>query len=194
MSLPRERILLTTLELEDIEIDILNRRHIERYALIRQFLYGVVLDASCGCGYGSHLISKNPDIEEVIGIDIAEYAIHWAKEHFQTEKTRFLNCSFETFNEKHHLHKIKADVLVSLETIEHLKHPEVLNELAENCDVKEIFISYPSKKTTHYNNYHFRDFIDDEIIRIFKNYKLVDVIDLHREVRILKLEKYVSSI
>lgn len=57
-----------------------------------------------------------------------------------------------------------------------------------------MFISYPSKKTTHYNKHHYRDFIDDEIIRIFTNFKLVDVIDLHREVRILKLQRYVSSI
>ncbi len=183
----RERIYVTKTDLENIEIDILNRRHIERYALIRQFLFGTVLDVSCGCGYGTHLVSKNPDIKKIIGIDISGEAIDWANKYFVRENCSFLESNIEDV-------EIKADVLICIETIEHLETPQIVNELADRCGIKEIFISYPSKKTTHYNKYHYRDFIDDEIIRLFPNYRLSDVIDLHREVRILKLKKYVSSI
>ena len=187
MKKARERIYLDLQELEDIELDILNRRHIERYALIRQFLYGTVLDVSCGCGYGTHLVSKNPDINKIIGIDIDEGSIDWANENFVRENCSFEKIRIEDFTKK-------ADVLVSIETIEHLENPEILNDLAERCEIKEIFVSYPSKKTTHYNSFHFSDFIDDEIIRIFSNFKVVDVIDLHRECRILKLQRYDSSL
>lgn len=183
----RERIYLTKLGLEEIEIDILNRRHIERYAMLRQWLWGNVIDVSCGCGYGAYLVSKNPDVKKITGVDISEDAIQWAKEQFETDKCRFVKSGIEEYNEP-------ADVLLSIETIEHLEHPHILNDLADRLEVKQIFVSYPSKKTTHYNKHHYRDFIDDEIIRLFPNYKLQDVIDLHREVRILNLLRYVSSI
>lgn len=187
MKKARERIYFDLQQLESIEIDILNRRHIERYTLVRQFLYGTVLDVSCGCGYGTYSIAKNPDVKNIIGIDIDKGAINWANKHFLRENCIFEQTSIEDFTKK-------ADILVSIETIEHLEKPEILNDLAERCEIKEIYVSYPSKKTTHYNKFHYRDFIDDEIIRIFKNYKLKKVFDLHNEVRILKLQRYVSSI
>tara|TARA_R110000823_G_scaffold241590_1_gene366253 strand:+ start:545 stop:1120 length:576 start_codon:yes stop_codon:yes gene_type:complete len=183
----RERIYFNKSTLKDIEFDILNRRHIERYALIRQYLYGDVLDVSCGSGYGSYLVSNNPDINSVLGLDISKEGIDWAKDNFETEKVKFLQKRIED-------HTSKADVLVSIETIEHLENPHILNDLAERCQVDQIIVSYPSKKTTHYNSFHFSDFIDDEIIRIFSNFKVVDVIDLHRECRILKLQRYDSSL
>lgn len=183
----RERIYLTRFELQEIEIDILNRRHIERYAMLRQWLWGNVIDVSCGCGYGTHLVSKNPDVKSIVGVDISDEAIKWANEQFATDKCKFVKSSIEKYNKP-------ADVMLSIETIEHLEHPHILNDLAERLEIKQIFVSYPSKKTTHYNKHHYRDFIDEEIIRLFPNYRLDDEIDLHREVRILKLIRYVSSI
>ena len=85
----RERIYFNKSTLKDIEFDILNRRHIERYALIRQYLYGDVLDVSCGSGYGSYLVSNNPDINSVLGLDISKEGIDWAKANFETEKVKF---------------------------------------------------------------------------------------------------------
>ena len=183
----RERVYFNRKELKEIEYDILNRRHIERYALIRQYLFGDVLDVSCGSGYGAYLVSNNPDINSVLGLDIDQEAIDWANDHFATEKVSFARKRIED-------HTSKADVLVSIETIEHLEDPKILNDLAERCKVNQVLVSYPSKKTTHYNKYHYRDFIDDEIIRIFTNFKLIDVIDLHREVRILNFKRYDSSL
>lgn len=183
----RERIYFKRSKLKEIEFDILDRRHIERYALIRQYLYGDVLDVSCGSGYGSYLVSNNPDIKSVLGLDISKEGIDWANENFKTDKVRFQQKRIED-------HTSKADVLVSIETIEHLENPRILNDLAERCKVNKILVSYPSKKTTHYNNFHFNDFVDEEIIRIFPNFKVADIIDLHRECRILNLQRYDPSI
>lgn len=175
----RERIYINKNELDSIELDILNRRHIERYAMIRQWCYGEVADISCGCGYGTYLVSKNPDVKNIIGVDIDKNAIKWCNKYYKTEKCTFEVNKIENFNSK-------KDVLICIETIEHLKNPNIINDLAERCNINTIFISYPSKKTTHYNKYHYHDFIDEDLIRIFKNYRIADVIDLHREVRILK--------
>jgi len=180
----RERIYLSLDELNQMEIDILNRRHVERYAMIRQWCYSNVLDISCGSGYGTHLISKNPDVNKITGMDIDKGAIEWAKKHFANNKCLFEQENIEKVNQN-------FDCLVCIETIEHLKNPQIVNDLCERCNIKTIFISYPSKKTTHYNKYHYHDFNDSDIIKIFKNYSLQDSIDLHREVRILKFKRNV---
>jgi len=172
--------MITLDQLNDIEIDILNRRHIERYAMIRQWCYGKVLDISSGCGYGTNLIGRNPDVEYIKGVDINKEAINWAKKYFENHKCQFEQNSIEKFNEIY-------NVLVCIETVEHLKNPKIINDLCERCNIQTIFISYPSKKTTHYNKFHYNDFNDSDIIKIFSNYSLKDSIDLHREVRILKL-------
>lgn len=180
----RERIYLTVEELERIELDILNRRHIERYAMIRQWCVGDIIDVACGCGYGTFLVAKNPEVKNIIGFDIDKDAIYFANDNFKKENLSFQSKRIEEIN-------TKADILICIETIEHIQNPELINEMAERCEVSTVFVSYPSKKTTHYNPFHYHDFVDDDLIEIFKKYKLTDRIDLHREVRILKFEKNV---
>lgn len=175
---PVERIYMTKEELQIMERDILNRRHIERYAMIRQWCYGKVLDFACGCGYGSDLISKNPDVSGVVGVDIDESAIDWAKENFSNEKIRFERMDISDFNEK-------VDVLVTLETIEHIKEKGTIPAIAERLQIPRLFVSFPSKKTTHYNKYHYYDFNTQEICDLFPSYQLVEEIELHKEVKIL---------
>ena len=196
----REQIFIEKNELDKIELDILNRRHIERYAMLRQFCKGLVLDASCGCGYGTNIISKNPDVKKVIGLDINTESIEWAKNNFNNIKSFFKKLDIKSiknisaikeFLNNEELKKNCIDVLICLETIEHLKNPKILNDMAENLNIKTLFISYPSKKTTHYNHFHYHDFKDIDIELIFKNYVVTDRIDLHREVRILKFTKNV---
>jgi hypothetical protein len=68
-TFPIERLYININETEKLERDISIRRSIEKYLMIRQWCYGNVLDFACGCGYGSYLISKNPDVKKVYGID-----------------------------------------------------------------------------------------------------------------------------
>ena len=51
-----ERLFIPKSEVEALEGDILRRRHVERYAVARQFVYGRTADIACGCGY----IHKDP--------------------------------------------------------------------------------------------------------------------------------------
>lgn len=167
-----ERIEITKSYVDDIESDILYRRHIERYCLARKFLFGNVLDVACGVGYGSYLISKNPDILSVDGYDINTTAIEHADRNFSRDNINFFNMDMKSIDGKY-------DCLLSLETIEHLDDPRELEELARRCGVKEILLSFPNKKTTHYNRYHKWDIDISDIQIVFSNYHIIETFDFY---------------
>ncbi|MDF1586304.1 class I SAM-dependent methyltransferase [Marinimicrococcus flavescens] len=176
-----ERIELTRTETEALERDINLRRHVERYATARQFLFGTVLDASCGVGYGSWLCQKNPDVDLVLGIDADPAAVAWARQHFTTQKTRFECCRIEDFPAR------KIDVLLSLETVEHLEHPEALAELAGRCAAEEVVVSFPQKKTTHYNGFHRWDLSAQDLLDMFTGFARTATIDQNSDYLLLHL-------
>lgn len=173
-----ERIFITKKELEDYENKLRIQKHLDRYFMIRQFCYGRVIDCACGVGYGSHIIQTNQDVSEVFGLDISEAAIEQANKEFVTDKIKFHNIDMNNFD-------TKCDVLVSIETVEHLKDPTMLVSLAERCDIKDIIISFPTKKSTHFNPYHFYDFYADDIKKMFKNYRHINTISIGQEVDIM---------
>ena len=74
-----QHIYLDKNQLLEIEQKIRIQRHVERYALLRQFAKGVICDAACGCGYGSYLLSTNPDVTSVIGLDANSDIINFYK-------------------------------------------------------------------------------------------------------------------
>lgn len=176
-----ERIELTREQTEALERDINLRRHVERYAAARQFLFGTVLDASCGVGYGSWLCQKNPDVDLVLGIDADPAAIEWARRHFATQKTRFECCRIEEFPAR------KVDVLLSLETVEHLERPEALAGLASRCEAGEVVVSFPLKKTTHYNPFHRWDLSAQDMLHMFDGYARAATIDQNSDYLLLHL-------
>lgn len=167
-----ERIIIDREGIDNIEEDIIIRRGIERYMYVRQFVYGNVLDIACGVGYGSYLMSKNPDVVKITAVDKSEKAIANARESFQKNNIEFILGSPETINGH-------FDILVTLETIEHLPDPVILKNLADRCDIHEIIISFPRKKTTHYNQYHLWDYTKEDIIRLFPNYECYRYYDIH---------------
>lgn len=158
-----ERILLSRETFYNVESEIRFHEHLRRYAAIRRFCYGNVIDFASGCGYGSFLLSANPDVERVVGIDKAEDAIAWAKKEFSTEKTEFRCVDIESVQEK-------FDTLVSLEAIEHFEDTSLLPRLAERCDVDQVIISYPNKKSTHFNKYHRHNFTINDITTLLVHY------------------------
>lgn len=160
-SKPVERIDMTLGRLDEIEKDILLRRHIERYAIVRQFVYGQVVDFACGVGYGTYLLSKNPDVEHIYGVDIDQDAIDRANEEFGRPNITFVKNDIRDFRLD------RADVLISLETAEHLEDPTIIFDFAVRSGVKEAIVSFPSKKTTHYNRFHMWDLTLQDISDIF---------------------------
>lgn len=156
-----ERIKLTRQDAESIERDILIRRHIERYAIVRQYCYGRTVDCACGVGYGTHLLAKNADVDKIYGVDSDPEAIAHAQREFGGAKIEFVQGDLTTLTIP------DVDVLVSLETIEHLPDPRTLNDLAQRCRVQEILVSFPAKKTTHYNPHHYWDLTVQDVLETF---------------------------
>jgi len=160
-----QHIFLKREQLLEIEQRIRIQRHVERYALLRQFAKGVVCDAACGCGYGSFLLSTNPDVKSVIGIDADNQIISFAKQEYASSKTNFINVDLNEW-----VSDQKIDMLFSVETIEHIEDTQTLPKFCDRNSINHVILTYPSKKTTHYNPYHLYDFNLQDILNIFDQF------------------------
>jgi len=160
-------------------------RSVERYAYIRQWLYGNVIDCGCGTGYGSYMIAQNPDVVSVVGFDNDKGTIEFAKREYQDEKLGYICENVENIREP------LSDWLVAVEFIEHLKQPEQLAELADKIKTKRILLTYPGKKTTHYNPFHLEDYNDEMIAEIFPKFEIYHSYDFHgtHDTKMLFLER-----
>jgi 2-polyprenyl-3-methyl-5-hydroxy-6-metoxy-1,4-benzoquinol methylase len=94
--------------------------HLARYwwALDRLHLRGasnqVVLDAPCGAGYGSAILSLSPQVAIVIGSDIDRSAIEYAEDRYgQPGRVLFRTSDLSDL-------RTKADAVICFEGIEHV--------------------------------------------------------------------------
>ncbi len=163
-----ERIRITRQETEAIERDILIRRHIERYAIVRQFAYGRTVECACGVGYGTHIVAKNADITRMFGVDTDADAIAHARREFGSDKVEFVHGDLETLTIP------DVDFLISIETIEHLPDPRALAAFARRCNVQEVLVSFPAKKTTHYNPFHCWDLTVQDTLEVFGEFVMIN--------------------
>lgn len=93
--------------------------HIARYRFAQKFIKGkTVLDAACGTGYGSYYLSQRA--KKVIGIDISPEAIAFCRKEYHRNNLSFQVGDIETTSFSDNF----FDLVVSFETIEHLKHPD----------------------------------------------------------------------
>lgn len=132
---------------------------VKRYKIARKYCFGTVLDAACGSGYGSYILSKCPSVDKVIGIDIDKDIIDFAKSEFIDDK-----IDFKCFDFSKELLP-KADTIVSLETIEHMtaEDGKMFIDNIYNSRAKRLIISFPSFKTTTFNKYHLKDYTKVEM-------------------------------
>jgi 2-polyprenyl-3-methyl-5-hydroxy-6-metoxy-1,4-benzoquinol methylase len=162
-----ERIFLTKGELLRVEGEIRISRHVARYALLRQYAYGHVVDIACGCGYGSYLLATNPDVTHVTGVDASGEAIAHARGNFQTPKTTFCESLVEDFTSDR-----AVDLVISVETLEHLRDLSAFRNFLGRNAAPRFIVTYPSKKTTHYNKFHHHDLSLPEVEELFSDYCL----------------------
>ncbi len=158
-----ERIYLSKEDFLKHENEIRFHEHMRRYAAIRRFAYGNLLDFACGCGYGSYLLAANPEVSSVTSVDIDESAIEWAKKEYSNPKITYMLQDISKVT-------TPFDTLVSLETIEHLKDLSLIKNLVERCQVDNLILCFPDKKSTHFNPFHFHDFTLQEVIDLFPSH------------------------
>lgn len=124
-----------------------------------------VLDAACGVGYGSRLIAQATHCTRVVGIDNAEPAIRFAKQHYSHPRVNYvLGSVYELPMEAE-----TYDVIVSLETIEHVDDTAALKEFARvlrpggvllASTPNEDVLPYNAGYTHHRRHYRPREFAD----------------------------------
>jgi len=89
--------------------------HLQRYRFAQKYCENkTVLDAACGAGYGSLML--NSVAKSVDGIDNDKETIEYAKYHYP-------GPTYKLYDLEHSFPNIEYDVIVSFETIEHLKNP-----------------------------------------------------------------------
>jgi SAM-dependent methyltransferase len=99
--------------------------HLARYTTARRFCRGQrVLDIACGQGYGSFFLKSRWGAATVDAVDVSPEAIASAKKLFGTHGVRHHCRAAEQIGELFEPHSF--DLIVCLETIEHVEDAEVL--------------------------------------------------------------------
>lgn len=135
--------------------------HVERYKFAVNRVSGYVLDAACGVGYGSKMLS---DVADVTGLDACPEAIDYARTHYAGPTYKLWDLNGSTSLPDY-------DWVVSLETIEHLKKPELA--LSSFRASSKLIIStpneleFPFKPEDHQGEYpHQRHYTPDEFEKL----------------------------
>ncbi|MDN3567120.1 methyltransferase domain-containing protein [Paeniroseomonas aquatica] len=93
--------------------------HLHRYFLARQASRGLdVLDIACGEGYGSALLAQVA--RSVVGVDVSDEAVGFARQSYRRDNLRFLTGDGRAIP----LGDASVDVVASFETLEHLYEQE----------------------------------------------------------------------
>lgn len=154
---------------EELEIE-----HTQRYNMLNQLVENKsVLDAACGEGYGSFLLSNSA--AKVIGIDIDSETINHAKKRYVKDNLDYFVTSIDHMPFPDH----SFDIIVSFETLEHVDEQmqlaflkEVQRLLKENGT---FIISTPNKKyysdqRGYSNNFHVKELYKEEFSELLKEY------------------------
>lgn len=99
-----------------------------------------VVDLACGEGYGTAVLAR--EASESVGVDANPEAFEHARLRYTDERTRFVRTLVETFDEP-------CDVLVFLQTIEHVQDPDAILERFKDLigPDGEAYVSTPNLLT-----------------------------------------------
>lgn len=114
--------------------------HVSRYnfALMYARKKAKVLDASCGCGFGTNMMSDVAG--DVLGVDVDVPSIDYARHRYKGR--------FEWYDLNKEFPDEQFDIAISFETIEHLDNPEFFLENVSKHSKEFLFsvpINHPSE-------------------------------------------------
>ena len=127
----------------------------------------IVLDCACTCGYGTSMLAENA--KKVIGVDINQYVIDFAKKIYGSDKTEFYCQDAQELKLDYKFNKI-----VSFETLEHIPNPELFLEKARTMMAPNgiLICSVPNETVLPYknseNHFHYRHYTDQEFIELIE--------------------------
>ncbi len=156
-----------------------------------------ILDIACGEGYGSHLLAKKA--KQVIGVDYEAAAINTAEHNYKAHK----NTKFVCADGLAYLGNTKDrfDLIVSFETIEHIKNYKKFLKGLQEClkPGGTLILSTPNKKLTDlyfggvYNPFHTQEFYTNELTKLAEEVFKVKPV-LYRQGPVVKTRLILSSI
>lgn len=144
-------------------LESLDIKHTQRYKWASAFTHHKrVYDLACGTGYGSLLLEAS----EYVGFDYSLEAIEYAKKYYAT------NESIDFFQEDAcNMPQTLdvTDVIVSFETIEHLKEPETFLDWCSEYG-KMLIISSPIRGSFGRSHFHLFEYRLEQFDRMLNKY------------------------
>lgn len=174
-----ERLVPEQLEPGDVTGRETLRLHVERYAFAADFARGGrVLDIACGVGYGTRLLAdRGAGAVSVVGVDVSEAAVAHAREHYGGAGVEFRLADAMRFEDE-----TGFDLIVSLETIEHLPDPAGfllrLGTLLRQGGT--LVASVPTTPSVDLNPHHRHDFTEASFRRLLEPLGLEEIGALHQ--------------
>jgi len=127
-----------------------------------------VIDAACGCGYGTRMLVDQGGANYAVGIDVDVTAIEVAE-------TYWTGCGVEFKREdiREVQFGLGFDAVVSIETIEHVKDPsELLEKFWDWAPV--LIATVPHEKVVPFDpgafRFHFRHYTADEFYNLLREF------------------------
>lgn len=119
-------------EERDLHMDMLREAgersdaHVARYEWASRYIRpgDRVLDAACGLGYGSYVMSKRSEAQSILGIDGSDWAREYADLSFASERVKFRTGFLPDVLVDYP--DASFDLIVSFETLEHVEDPVAL--------------------------------------------------------------------
>lgn len=154
-----ERLVPDTLDPGDATGQATFELHLERYRFAAEHLRpGRVLDIACGVGYGTALLAQagGPQVD-CLGVDVSEEAIDYARGHYARPGVAYQVGDALQFEDDSGF-----DLIVSLETVEHLADPgRLLARLAALLRPGgKLVASVPTTPSVDLNPHHLHDFTE----------------------------------
>jgi 2-polyprenyl-3-methyl-5-hydroxy-6-metoxy-1,4-benzoquinol methylase len=135
--------------------------HLRRYRLAKRYAVGrCVLDAACGSGYGSAML-KRVSGRPVVGVDYRIEALRYARQRYGRPGVLFVQADLDRFDWPYGA----FEVVVSLETIEHLRNPrDFIRRVYERLPSGGVFaVSTPVTPTLAGDPWHRHEWSEAEV-------------------------------
>lgn len=132
--------------------------HLERYRFAARWAAGArILDIACGVGYGTEIL-RAAGGREVVGVDRDAGALAYARARYAAPAVTFREAEAEAFEDSE-----PFDVIVCLETVEHVRHPARFLALLARLlrPGGHLIASVPTSPSTDINPYHLHDFTEN---------------------------------
>jgi SAM-dependent methyltransferase len=161
-----ERLVPERLDDRDITGQATLELHVERYRYAARCLRpGRLLDLACGVGYGSRLVADAREDVTILGVDLSDAAVAYARDHYAGDRVEFRQGDALHFDDPDGF-----DTIVSLETVEHVPDPgAMLEHLAGLLRPGGLLIaSVPTTPSVDLNPHHLHDFSEASFRRLVR--------------------------